>query len=265
MVLESILNPKNAEDKPWHVLIITFVYSFISIYFSLQAFNSQASALSIAMITILFVPFFQKLFETEEKVERTPESGFFKRHEKVIAVYSTFFLGVILAFSLVFNFFPDAESVFSLQMDWFKGQGLIAGQATVYSDFFKYLINNSQVMVLVFILSVMFGAGAVLILVWNASIIAVYVGMVVDKIFVNINPGTYFYALYTGFSSIALHGIPEVVAYFISGLAGGILSVAILRENIPSKEFTNVFKDALALLITAEALIIIAAVLEAVF
>ncbi len=67
MVLESIMDPKNAGDKPFHIFIIAILYSLISMFFSLKFFPEQASILTIAIITILFVPFFQKIYE---KVDR---------------------------------------------------------------------------------------------------------------------------------------------------------------------------------------------------
>ena len=75
MVLESILNPKNAEDKPWHVFVIAFIYSFIAVVFSNQLFPAQASILTVALITILFIPFFQKLFAIEEDKEDQAAEG----------------------------------------------------------------------------------------------------------------------------------------------------------------------------------------------
>ena len=69
MVLESMLNPKNAENKPLHVFLISFVYSLIAVMFANQLFPAQASIFAISLITIIFIPFFQKLFEIEVRVK----------------------------------------------------------------------------------------------------------------------------------------------------------------------------------------------------
>ena len=120
-------------------------------------------------------------------------------------------------------------------------------------------------MLLLFMLSIVFGAGAIFILVWNASIIAVFLGIFIRSFIEQGFPITvaYLFGVPIGLSSIALHGIPEILAYFFAGLAGGILSVGIIREKIMSKEFTEVFKDALVFLLFAEVLILIAALVEA--
>jgi len=68
-----------------------------------------------------------------------------------------------------------------------------------------------------------------------------------------------------GLSSILLHGVPEIGGYFFAGVAGGILSVGILREKFMSKEFKEVAKDSIVWLVLGEALILVGAVLEAAF
>jgi uncharacterized membrane protein SpoIIM required for sporulation len=268
MVLESILNPSNAEDKPLHVFIITLVYVLIAILFSNQLFPSQASILTIALITIIFVPFFQKLFEIEENkedlaAENKTSENLFARHKKIIFVFSAFFLGIIIAMSFVFIFFPQ-ENIFSLQSDTLRS---FSAAATLEGDFMRFFLNNTEVMVLMFILSAMFGAGAIFVLAWNASVIAVYVGLIIKSLIgKGIEAGAaYLYGVPVGLGTIALHGIPEISAYFVAGLAGGILSVGIIREEVMSKEFKKIFKDSIILLIFAELLIIGAAFIEAAF
>ncbi len=264
MVLESILNPKNAEDKPLHVFIISFLYSIVAVVFAHQLFPQQSSILAVALITILFVPFFQKLFSIEERIEdlaaeKKIKAGIFQRHKKIIFAFSAYFLGIIVAMSFVFVFL-GYEGVFSMQTRTIEG---FSASATNYGNFFQFLSNNSKVMLLTFLLSTMFGAGAILILAWNASVIAVYIGLLTKSLEAKIGGAAYLYTLPAGLGAIALHGIPEITAYFIAGLAGGILSVGMIRERIGSKEFKGIFKDALILLSSAEILIFTAAILEA--
>ena len=273
MVLESLLNPTRAGDKPLYVFLVAFFYTLIAVMFSNQLFPSQASILSVTLITIIFIPFFQKMFEIEEFKEDLAAEGkthdnLFSRHAKSLIIFTTFFLGVTIAMSFIFIFFPHTYlNTFSLQLDWFSNQGIFpVGQATAGApDFSTLFLNNTQVMLLLFMLSIVFGAGAIFILVWNASIIAVFLGIFIRSFIEQGFPITvaYLFGVPIGLSSIALHGIPEILAYFFAGLAGGILSVGIIREKIMSKEFTEVFKDALVFLLFAEVLILIAALVEA--
>jgi len=278
MVLEVLINPKKAEDKPWHIVFVSFVYSFIAIFFAHSMFPAESSILSIALITIIFIPFFQRLFVIEEKKEKVAarhlmQGNLFSRHKKIIYVFSAFFLGVIIAMSFIFIFFPQFNDVFNVQAETMTSLGYNNQQATgqiteaqSYS-FYRFFENNTKVMMLVFVLSVLFGAGAIFILAWNASIIAIYIGYFVQTL---TNKGmaattAYLYGLPVGLATIALHGVPEIAAYFFAGLAGGILSVGIMREKLGGKNFHKIFIDALVFLAVAELLIFAAALLEAVF
>ena len=275
MVLESILNPKNAEDKPWHVFLIAFLYTLIAVFFAHKLFPSEASILSVALVTILFVPFFQKLFELEEEKEdaaaqKRLKGNLVSRHRQTIYVFSAFFLGTAVSMTFIYVFFPEFSSAFSLQADIVRQLNPAAATGAAYSvgsGFWNFFSNNTQVMLLVFIMSSMFGAGAVFVLAWNASVISVFSGFAVQKLVGTGLPTHYAFAygLPASLGSIALHGIPEILAYFIAGLAGGILSVGIIREELGSREFKMVLKDSLIFLGIAEAMIFAAAYIEAIF
>jgi len=278
MVLESVIDPKKAEDKPLEVFFVSLFYSFVAVFFSYTIFPQQSSAFTIALITILFVPFFQKLFSIEERKEelyaeyrKKSFQNLFKRHDKAIITFSAFFLGVVIALSFIFMFFPEYGQVFYLQTTTPPLNKIAAGlTGSAYAtnpeaNFMLYFLNNSQVMILCFILSVLFGAGAIFILAWNASIIAVYLGLISRSLVATgFNSATaYLFGVSYGLLGIALHGIPEIAAYFFAGLAGGILSIGIIRENFGSRAFKRIFKDSLIFLLIAELLIVVAAFIEA--
>lgn len=268
MVLESLLNPETVANKPLHIFVISVLFTAISTWLSYSLFPSQSSILSIAFVTIFFVPFFQRLFSVEEKKDevaahhRTKQS-FLKRHRTVVLAYTAFFMGMVLTYSFLYVFSPAIRDVYSLQLDWFRSQGIAAVQP---GSFERYLFNNTQVMFLFFILSVLFGAGSVFILAWNASVIAVFVGIIAHKLVPSLGaPLAYVYGVGTGLGSIALHGVPEIAGYFFAGVAGGILSVGLIRERFASGEFKEVVKDSLVWIAIGEGLIILGAFLEAFF
>jgi len=268
MVLESVLNPKTAYQKPLRVFGLSVLFTFISVWLAYNLFPAQASVLSVSFVTIFFVPFFHRLFSVEEKkdeiaAKQKKKSGFITRHRQIVGIYGFFFMGMILAYSFLYVFSPATNDIYTLQLDWFRSQGLAAVQQ---GDFSRYFFNNTQVMVLFFTLSVLFGAGAIFILAWNASIIAVFVGIMANKLVPALGmPMAYAYGVGAGLSSILLHGVPEIGGYFFAGVAGGILSVGILREKFMSKEFKEVAKDSIVWLVLGEALILVGAVLEAAF
>lgn len=268
MVLEALLDPRTAEDRPLEIFMISILFSIIGLFLAYNLFPAQSSILSVAFVTIFFVPFFQRLFDIEEQKDeiaarRRQDDNPLTRHRKVIFAYSAFFIGVILVYSFAFIFFPANRDLFAMQMDWFRLQGIAATQP---GNFERYLFNNSQVMVLFFVLSVLFGAGAIFILVWNASVIAVFAGIVANNVYPTLGAtAAYIYGVGVGLGSIALHGIPEIAGYFFAGIAGGILSAGLVREDLMSREFREVAKDSVIWLALAEVLIVIGAFLEATF
>lgn len=264
-MLESLLRPKTSEKSPWHVFLIAVMFSVIGVAFAVQIFPAQASVFSVSLITIMFMPFFQKLFELEEKKDYKLHKNIFVRHKKLFYVFTMFFIGLIVSLSFVYVFFPSGRGAFSMQEDWYRSQGrTITGQSIGRADFEAFFSNNTQVLIMVFILSTIFGAGAVFILAWNASVIAVYVGFTINSfIRTGVSPElAYLLGVPAGLGSIALHGIPEIGAYFVAALAGGMLSVGIMREKFKG-HFEKILIDSLIFLALAEVLIIIAALLEA--
>ena len=73
---------------------------------------------------------------------------------------------------------------------------------------------------------------------------------------------SYFKVVSLSLLRYSLHGIPEILAYFVSGLAGGILSVAIIRKDFSYKRMEKIMLDFSNLVILAIVIVLIAGVLE---
>ena len=61
-----------------------------------------------------------------------------------------------------------------------------------------------------------------------------------------------------------LHGIPEMLGFFIAALAGGILSVVIIRHQFKDRYFVKILGDSLLLFGVSVVLIFIAALIESI-
>ena len=114
--------------------------------------------------------------------------------------------------------------------------------------------NNLRVMIFSFVLSFLLGTGAIFILSWNASILAVY--------FAGFLRGGQFETFYQQTLGIIPHAPIEILAYFLAGIAGGILSVGVIREKINSKEFMLVLRDSLILLMISVFAVLLGGVVE---
>ena len=143
------------------------------------------------------------------------------------------------------------------------------GHISSMSILSKILLNNIKVLVFCIIFSFVYGAGAIFILIWNASVIGAAMGNFIRSGLSSAANslgfaavGSYFYMFSMGILRYAIHGIPEILAYFVGGLAGGLISVAVIKHSYGTKKFEKTLLDSSDLIIIALGILFIAAVLE---
>ena len=90
-------------------------------------------------------------------------------------------------------------------------------------------------------------------LAWNASVIAAAIGIFTKSQLIS---------LPYGLARYLIHGIPEIAAYFIIALAGGIISVAVIRHEAGTEKFWEVLRDSLSLIFLGIVILFVAAVIE---
>jgi len=122
--------------------------------------------------------------------------------------------------------------------------------APTATDVLALFSYNLEILLIAFALSVFYGAGAVFLIVLNASLFSAFL----------------FYLVNAASRSAALiplaHFVPEIIGFLLAGMAGAILSVAIINEKWSGKYFKNVMKNIMVLLIAAIILVFVAALLE---
>jgi len=239
------------EKKPLHVFVAAIVLSSACYWLSYFLFPDISSHVAIVLISMAIVSVMHQvlLIEEKEDEEKGDKYNFLQMHSDVIGMYAAFFFGVALSFTFWFLVSPDPirNSLFAQQMvKVVLIKGIIPQGATNI-----IFLNNLGVLLSAFILSLLVGTGAVFILTWNGSVLATYLGSAISK-------GT----LSFGFLAYA---IPELVAFFIGGIAGGILSVGIIRKHFKGKKFERVFKDSMGLLLLAAVILLVSAYLEVYF
>ena len=99
--------------------------------------------------------------------------------------------------------------------------------------------NNSSLMLLAVLLSFLFGAGALFLISWNASILGTLVGQ-------NILARNHL-----AFLGLMPHGIPEFAGFFMGAISGGMISVALSQKQYCPKEFEIIAKDSFIMLLLA--------------
>ena len=266
MVLEGLVKPFKAEKRPSEMFFIGLLFSSIAIILSLFVFEPYSSIVSIALTAIVCVPLIYGVIRMEERksMEIKREALLVKEHGRALMFFLFLFLGFVVSFALWYTFLPQAyvEEVFDVQTEtissvWSSNSATGAAVSQV-DGVFDLLGHNVKVLFFCMIFAFFYGFGAIFILTWNASVIGAAVGDIVRS------------SMHTGFiSSISasllkymIHGIPEIMAYFTAGLAGGIISIAVINHDFKSEKFKNVIKDSLDLIAVSFAFLVAAAFLE---
>lgn len=250
---------KDAIRHPAWMFVIGGIVSITCLIISYLIFSEQIGWFTTFLVTIAMTPFMINLLRYEEDVqERLPknieidELSFMQRYKSILKVFTAFFLGMMLSYSVLYVILPGqiAEKLFYDQMTKINE---IRGMATVPDFFFKILSNNISVLFLSFFFSFLFGAGAIFILTWNASVLSTAIGSLAKSI-------GGLHALPIAVIPFFPHGSLEILAYFIGAIAGGIASAALTRKE--SKKFWFVIKDSMKLMSFSLILLIAAASIE---
>jgi uncharacterized membrane protein SpoIIM required for sporulation len=276
-MLELFIKPKRAERKPWEMFFIGLLYSSISILlvsfvFSKDSVLSQYSGILVVTFTVLCtLPFMYYIIKLEEgkDVEISAEGKLIKEHSKALKALIWLFLGLVVGFSFWYLILPNsAPQNFNAQIQVFcsinspnnyqsclehNGLSSITGKVARPDLLLNIFANNVNVLIFTLIFSLALGAGAIFILAWNASVIGTAVGMFAKTDLTNIPIGLIRYMI---------HGVPEILSYFISALAGGIISVAVIRGDLQGERKWNILQDALVLVVIALVILFLSAVVE---
>jgi len=262
MVVEQVFRVQWLERRPLFAFLIGFSFSFVAFFSALVLFPSYFGVMSISFISLLLVPTLSRMLAVEEKQDlRRKKFSFvqlFKDHYDIIEVYISLFLGVFLAYFFLVLVMPSVagEVIFSPQ---FSVAGF-SGYAFNPSLFLDVLSNNLIVLAVAFVLSLVYGAGAILFLVWNASVWGVVIGASLRRTI-----GLDVASLSVNLVKILPYLIPEALGYVFVAIAGGILSKAVIREDYKSKRFRCVLYDALWFGLLSVIFIVIAALIESLF
>jgi uncharacterized membrane protein SpoIIM required for sporulation len=131
--------------------------------------------------------------------------------------------------------------------------GILTGNAAKMGQVISIFANNIKVLIFTIVFSLAFGAGAIFVLAWNASVIASAVGIFSENSILKMP---------LGIARYMIHGIPEIAAYFVGALAGGIISVAVIRRDLQGERMWKILQDSLFLIIVAVVILVVAALME---
>jgi len=258
-MLENILKPDWLERQPNRAFVIGIIYSIIGIISAYIIFPKSQGIASIAFLSLLLVISLNKILSIEEiqdsKSKRFSLKKIFQDHADVLEVYFMLFLGIFITYALFSIKFPNllVAGIFDNQL---RTIGVNVGQAAGGFDFYGILLNNLKIIFIFLILSLIFGAGSILFLAWNASVWGVAFGYLATHY-------TNALAAFAGiFVKVMPHMFLEAGAYFFAIIAGGLMSQAVLREKLGSKKFDYVMKDGFVFMTIGIILLILGAIVE---
>jgi len=214
----------SAKEAPkW--LALSFAISTASIFFSYWIFPSQASILSISFHAIALAPIFYGMMEKEEEVVARRTKPFLKRYDDIIAFLLVICVGIFLSSALWYNVLPSDPAY-----DGYRCSGSLPCREAVFGLQSSVEERGTGTLLAIilacFALSLFLGTGAILIMTWDVSSLVVTLPM------------------HLGFFAY----LPQLVAFFLAGLAGALLSFAIMRHEWRSHSFWIVAKDSGVLL-----------------
>ncbi len=274
-MLEMLLNPKRSEKRPWELFFVGFIYAGLSVIlvswiFSGDVVLSQYSGILIVTFTVMFsMPYIYYMIKMKEEEEEEEEFNLWKSHGKTIYALLWLFLGFIIAFSIFYialgsvdNYQAQIETYCSINNptnydSCAREHGVITGKVTggfsKRDMFWGIFANNLYVMIFTVVFSIIFGAGGIFILAWNASVISGAMVIFAKKDI---------WGLPLSLARYMIHGLPEIASYFIGTLAGGIIGLAIVRKEFKKEKFWDIMHDTLLLIIAGIILLVIAGLIE---
>ena len=283
MVLENLINPEKAESTPSLMIFLGFAYTSLAMFLAYFIFKTYSSLFMIFLATIATVPIIYKLMKMEEQKDLTDmdERMLIKEHSKALSSFMYLFIGATLCFAFWYVVLPSGtiSVLFESQTSTLSGinPGASYASGNVFSGYAvsasgalaRIFFNNIKVLLFCVLFSFLYGSGAIFILIWNASIVGTAIGNFIRTNLASIlsqvggvSIGQYLSVVSLGLFKYAIHGIPEILAYFIAALAGGIISIAVINHDFATQKFEHILLDSADLLLLSILVLFIAAILE---
>jgi len=262
-MIEAILKIDKVNQRHWYAFLLGILYTVIGAITAFALFRDFTSLATLFFTTLLLVPTLMKYLSQEEKIEsKEGLCHFAQNHSDIIEVYLYLFLGIFVVYMVLGVLSVNSSyGVLSYQQDFLAKSGVTEKiietmPASNFNSVVNILNKNLLVAVVAFLLSIVYGAGSIFLIIFNASIFATFIITIAGYVTKSI-PKTFLFIV-----MFLIHVLPEVLGFLLAAIAGGVVSKALLDEQFAGREFSNVIKDATILFLISILLIIIAAFLE---
>lgn len=295
-MLESLIRHQSVRNH-FQLALLGAIFVLVAAFFSVIVFEPFASVAVVFLTVLACIPYVDALITNEESLltKFRSDGDFLREYSHVTAGLLWLFMGMVAGFLILFfvvqAWFPAHEAVlFSFQRSTLEAiagtptanaladtaartagnaagkvvantAGNIGANAAVVHPMtiLDLLANNGIVFLLCLALAMCYTFGSVTILAWNASVLGFAIA---QWIVVNAGQSSTLGTLASGFIRYFLHGIPEIAAYVVVGIAGGVMSVAFANHDLFSPKWRVIMRDSLQLIIIAAALLVIGSMIE---
>ncbi|MBS3127978.1 stage II sporulation protein M [Candidatus Woesearchaeota archaeon] len=263
MVFEQLFRTDWIERKPRYAFLLGVCYSILGIISARLIFGKNPSMMTVAFTSVLLIPSLNRLLLDEENVEirekKLSLKMLFLDHKDIFGIYFFLFMGIFMTYALLALLMPEASvfHLFSTQL----AVGGFAGQAFQSDILWSILLNNIKVLFVCLVLSFVYGAGSILFIVWNASVWGTIFGYVAQQSAFAASGNALYYFGAT-IIPVLPHMVTEALSYFSAAIVGGVVSKAVLREDLFSEKFHHIITDGLIFLVLGLVLVTIAAIIE---
>jgi uncharacterized membrane protein SpoIIM required for sporulation len=277
LVLEHLFSSKRIEHDPWLIAWMAFMFVAIAVSITYYVYPTTSSGLFIITLVVMpAIPFFLHEIITEEKKQEHKCKGqsVFSCYNRLIKFYAYFFIGTVLGFAFCSSLLPDQTSahIFTVQkneLDQFASSLPAPKLVTLQGSFFNIFFHNLQVLFLMLIFSFIYSIGSIFLLVWNASLVGIFLEQYIRaaiplyaKFGVLGFPTSFFIGSLNGILRLLPHGIPEITAFFVASISGGIFSIAVERRMFRDSNLKDIFMDAAKLIVISVILLAAGAYIE---
>jgi len=259
-MLNILFNPLKAERHPLELFLVGIFYSSLSVILGVWIFNKSASLAIVFLTVISCLYIVQGAIRIEEKKEKNylSERWILNEHKRVMFMILSLFLGFTVSFMLWSFFLPPeiTETVFSLQKVSVEQIKAITGNTIFEGPVIKIFLNNINIVFISLVFALFYGAGAVYILTWNASVMGYVMGTLARET-VGLT------AIPLVMTKYFLHGIPEMIAYILAAISGGILYFAFIKGDLTKKDrVKRILMDVFVLVLLSIFLLFISVLIE---
>ena len=249
MVLEHLFPEDWLEKKVRYAFLLAIIYSTVSIIVARMLFSANSGLVAIVFVSILLIPYLDKLFYKEEIKELHEQGGFkiktfLQDNWPAIKVYTALFFGIYFTFMIFSFLLPvwgfDTSSVFREQLA--IEANMTGGATSFYTELFeKIFVNNWWVLLACFLLAILVGDGVIFFIAWNASTW----GAIFGARALNASLSGGFGDPITNLATIVTITFPHVLleggAYILAAIAGSVISETVVTRSKDMPNFLTYF------------------------